>query len=129
MELDTLGANEAGGAGGLDLGVPDRVAGVGPPVVERLGDGPIIVAADGSGDYTTIQAAMDAAVEGTTIKVQPGTYVEALVLEKDIVIAGQGDGSEVVIEPPPECPQMPTRSPRPSPRAISALASRSPSAA
>ncbi len=34
----------------------------------------ITVHADGSGDYPTIQAAIDAAIEGDTIEVWPGTY-------------------------------------------------------
>jgi len=34
----------------------------------------IIVRADGSGDYPTIQAAMDAASDGDEIVLEPGTY-------------------------------------------------------
>ena len=59
-----------------------------------------MVSADGSTDHDTISAAIEAAAPYDQILIAPGTYVEALVLDKDIVIAGQGDGSDVVIEPP-----------------------------
>jgi predicted outer membrane repeat protein len=39
-----------------------------------------LVAQDGSGDFTTIQAAIDAASDGDTIKIRPGTYEGALNL-------------------------------------------------
>ncbi|MFV2064668.1 MAG: hypothetical protein ACC726_14335, partial [Chloroflexota bacterium] len=42
------------------------------------------VAADGSGDFGTIAEAVAAAVDGDTVLVQPGTYTEAIVIDKDI---------------------------------------------
>ncbi len=42
---------------------------------------------DGTGDYTTIQSAIDASIDRDTILVSPGTYSEALTINKDIVIA------------------------------------------
>lgn len=42
----------------------------------------IIVAKDGSGDYTTIQQAVDAAPEGALILVREGIYDEKLVIHK-----------------------------------------------
>ena len=39
------------------------------------------------GDYTTIQAGINASVEGDTVLVAQGNYVENLILEKEIVLA------------------------------------------
>lgn len=58
-------------------------------------DGDIVVAQDGSGDYTTITEAIEAAVDGDSILVRPGTYSEFLDITKDITITGEG---AVVIE-------------------------------
>ncbi len=40
--------------------------------------------------YTTIQAAINAASVGDTIKVLPGTYNEAIIINKNIVMQGSG---------------------------------------
>ncbi|MEA3409804.1 MAG: pectinesterase family protein [Candidatus Eisenbacteria bacterium] len=58
----------------------------------------IIVAQDGSGAHTTISAAVDAASDGDTILVQPGTYDESVLVSKDITIRGDGDRAAVVVE-------------------------------
>ena len=44
----------------------------------------------GPGQYQSIQAAIDVARSGDTIEVQTGTYVENLVLNKQITLAGLG---------------------------------------
>lgn len=50
---------------------------------------PIIVDANGNGDYTTIQAAVDAASDYDEILVMPGTYEEAVIVSnKYIYIRG-----------------------------------------
>jgi hypothetical protein len=50
-----------------------------------------VVAADGSGDYTSIGAAVDNASEGDVIEVRPGTYREAVTVEKNVTLrAPQG---------------------------------------
>ena len=41
-------------------------------------------------DFPTIQAAVDAAPSGATIKVWPGTYTEQIVIGKDVVLKGTG---------------------------------------
>jgi nitrous oxidase accessory protein NosD len=60
------------------------------------------------GDYSTIQAAIDAAINGDTISVNSGTYNENIVINKNIklignyaisaVIDGQGNGPAISIE-------------------------------
>ncbi len=40
--------------------------------------------------YTTIQSAINAAATGDTVKVFPGTYNEAIIINKNIVIQGSG---------------------------------------
>lgn len=41
------------------------------------------VAQDGSGDFVTIQAAVDAAADGDSISIAPGRYVDATLFESD----------------------------------------------
>ncbi|NLE38704.1 MAG: hypothetical protein GX621_11825, partial [Pirellulaceae bacterium] len=45
--------------------------------------------------FSTIQAAIDAADAGETIYVQEGTYVEQVIIEKNITVIGQGIGTIV----------------------------------
>jgi hypothetical protein len=50
-----------------------------------------IVAKDGSGDFMTIQAAVDAATDGDVILIRAGTYVEdVIVLGKGVALVGSG---------------------------------------
>ena len=63
-------------------------------------DDPIVVDQSGGGDYTTISQALDAAVDGDEIIVKPGTYAEAITIDKDIVLRGDGPVAEVRIEHP-----------------------------
>ena len=71
-------------------------------------DGPIVVAEDGSGDYTTIGKAVEAAEDGDEILVKPGDYVEAVVIEKDITVRGDGPLEEIVIMAPEDGPTADT---------------------
>ncbi|MCK5330582.1 MAG: hypothetical protein KAK01_04170, partial [Candidatus Marinimicrobia bacterium] len=53
-----------------------------------------IVKKDGTGDYTTIQAGINAAVDGDTLLVYEGTYVENIIFNgKSIVV-----GSEILLD-------------------------------
>jgi hypothetical protein len=47
----------------------------------------IVVAADGSGDYGTIAAAVDAAGDGDRILVRPGTYPGTVFVDVDVTVA------------------------------------------
>jgi hypothetical protein len=50
----------------------------------------IIVDVNGSGQFTSIVAAMSAAVNGDTVKVLPGDYTDAFTISKNIVLMGSG---------------------------------------
>ena len=53
-----------------------------------------VVAADGSGDFTTISEAVAAAAEGDTVLVKPGEYVEVVAVDKNITLQGDGPREE-----------------------------------
>lgn len=67
-------------------------------------DDAIIVAQDGSGHYTTITDAVAAAEDGDEILVRPGTYVEAVTIDKDIGLRGDGPRDEIVVTAPEDGP-------------------------
>ncbi|QDU36115.1 hypothetical protein Mal4_03980 [Maioricimonas rarisocia] len=48
------------------------------------------VLADGSGDYATIQDAIDAAGPGTVIRIGPGEFREVLTISKPVTLEGAG---------------------------------------
>jgi len=58
--------------------------------------GPVIVVPD---DYTTIQAAIDIALDGGSILVKPGTYPERLKISKSINVTGSGASSTFIESP------------------------------
>ena len=71
-------------------------------------DGTIVVDPSGGGTVETITEAVAMAEDGDTIIIKPGTYDEALVLDKDITLRGDGaDRSEVTIQVPPDAPLLP----------------------
>lgn len=64
------------------------------------------VASEG-GDFTTITDALAAAQDGDTVLVQPGTYEESIVIDKDITLAGGGTRPrEVTIIVPADAPPL-----------------------
>ena len=63
-----------------------------------------VVATDGSGDFSTITEAVAAAAEGDTVRVRPGSYVEAIIIDKDITLAGDGAREDIVISAPEDGP-------------------------
>ncbi len=57
------------------------------------------VESDGSGDFTAIQAAVDAAVSGDTVLVGPGTWTEHVAVEgKWFTLAGRDGAAATVLE-------------------------------
>jgi len=56
----------------------------------------IIIAQDGSGDYPTIQAALDAAKPGDTVKVLKGTYTGDLNMRQGVNLQGEGKDTRIV---------------------------------
>lgn len=58
----------------------------------------ITVAQDGTGQYTTISAAIQAAQPGARIEVQPGHYAEGLIIDRAVEIVGIGGRGGVVVE-------------------------------
>ena len=57
------------------------------------GSAGLIVDTSGSGDYTSIQDALDASSDGTKIVVLPGTYTESITVSKEINLEGQGNNT------------------------------------
>lgn len=57
----------------------------------------ILVDPGGSGDYLTIQEAIDAAVDGDAIFCAAGTYVENLIVPVSVTIIGAGVGRSVLL--------------------------------
>jgi hypothetical protein len=55
-------------------------------------------------DYSTIQAAVNAAPEGATILIGPGTYVEQVTITKDLTFEGSGMGVTILEPPEPPSP-------------------------
>lgn len=50
------------------------------------------------GDFDSIQAAINFALAGTTIRISPGVYTESITLDKDVILLGDGETAEVIIE-------------------------------
>ena len=56
-----------------------------------------VVAIDGSGDFTTISGAIEAASDGDEIVLAPGEYVESFIIGKAITLSAAGAARDVVI--------------------------------
>ncbi|MFN0244680.1 MAG: hypothetical protein ACKVWV_17475 [Planctomycetota bacterium] len=62
-----------------------------------LGADVLVIAADSSGDFTSLQAAVDAALNGDTLLVKSGTYVGPTIIGKQLNVVADAN-AEVVIE-------------------------------
>jgi parallel beta-helix repeat protein len=58
----------------------------------------LVVAQDGSGDFTTITEAIAVARDGDTVSVRPGTYQESVLISNDVSVVGDGPAGTVIIE-------------------------------
>lgn len=65
-----------------------------------------VVSTDGSGDFDTIAAAVDAASSGDTISIQPGTYAESVDIDKDLIVSGDGPREDIVVAIPEDGPLL-----------------------
>ena len=59
--------------------------------------GPIVVDQSGNGTVETITEAVAMADDGDEILVRPGSYVEAILIDEDITLAGDGPREDIVI--------------------------------
>lgn len=58
----------------------------------------IVVSAEGSGDYASVTAALNAASSGARLLVRRGVYRESVVINKQIEIVGDGARQDIIIE-------------------------------
>ena len=65
-----------------------------PPAQPRM-----VIDQSGSGDFRTIgEAILASVVPGMLITVKPGIYREALVIDRDVEIVGEGDRARIVVD-------------------------------
>lgn len=72
----------------------------------RLNKSDWVVAADGTGDSTTIQEALNWVPESATINIRPGHYQEALTLDFSVNLEGRGARDEIIIETSGDAPTI-----------------------
>jgi hypothetical protein len=82
-------------------------ASVTAPASAKAGDGrkqarpvsgeSIIVSAKGNGDYESIEDALKHAAPGARLLVRPGLYREGVIIDKQIVIMGDGPPEDIII--------------------------------
>jgi parallel beta-helix repeat protein len=75
------------------------------PAPPAPGDGTaLVVNADGSAAFSTLTDAVAAAASGDTILVEPGSYTEAIVIDKDLTLRGDGPREDIVLRAPEDGP-------------------------
>lgn len=68
------------------------------PQAGSTGPGEVLVAADGTGQYTSLKEAVQRVAEGTRIRVRPGINREGIIIDRPLEIIGDGKHEEIVIE-------------------------------
>ena len=95
VSLVACGSGDDGGSDSASTGAPATEAPTTEaPVTEAPTDGVLNVPAD----YATIQAAVDAAVEGDLILIAPGTYNEAVQVTTDNIVIRGLDRNTVIMD-------------------------------
>lgn len=56
-----------------------------------------LTVAQSGGDFNNIQEAVDFALPGSEIRIQPGNYEGSIRIEKNVSLVGEGDRSEIVL--------------------------------
>ena len=56
----------------------------------------VVVDGNGNGDFTSIQDAIDNANEGDTLRVWEGRYTETIVVDKTLIIEGNGTQTSII---------------------------------
>lgn len=80
-------------------------AGLGSSAIDALSEPPqavrppavLRVAKDGTGDYSSLSAAVDAAPAGATLHVAPGRYRTSVTIERPLRIVGAGRGRTTLL--------------------------------
>ena len=80
---------------GIEAGSSDELDAPAPP--GAAAPGAVVVAADGSGDYTSLAAALKAVGPNARVVVRAGTYEESVVVDGQVEIVGEGPRENVVI--------------------------------
>lgn len=77
------------------------------PVAPNTGGPTSFTVAPDGGDFDSIQSAVDAAADGDTIYVMPGTYSESVSIEgKEVRLLGESLEGEVRIDAPTDAPTL-----------------------
>jgi tRNA A-37 threonylcarbamoyl transferase component Bud32 len=90
------------GSGLTGSGRPDPVPGrvPAPAKAATSQERVIVVGKGGQGQCMSLRVALRQASDGMQIQVLPGVYRESLVVDKEVIITGQGERGAVIIESP-----------------------------
>lgn len=84
-------------AGASGSAPPSATSAATPAMSPVDGARTIVVAMDGSGDHRTLVEAIAASADGDIVLVRPGTYDGGILVEKDIIIRGDGDRADIIV--------------------------------